>query len=95
MAATGLTETELLSKQVPFKKTIVPLHRLDQSYLSRQSTGFVKLICSADQKHILGGSVIAPVTGEMIAQLALAVSARLSIETFRNSPKACQLGRSF
>ena len=88
VAATGLTEAELLSKQVPFKKAITPLHGLDRSYLSQQSAGFVKLLCSADKKHILGGSIIAPAAPEMIAHLALAVSARLSVETFRNSPKA-------
>ena len=88
VAATGLTEAELLSKQVPFKKAIAPLHGLDRSYLSQQSAGFVKLLCSADKKHILGGSIIAPAAAEMIAHLALAVSARLSVEAFRDSPKA-------
>ena len=88
VAATGLTEAELLSKQVAFKKAIAPLHGLDRSYISRQSAGFVKLICSADKKYILGGSIIAPAAGEMIAQLALAVSARMSVEAFRDAPKA-------
>ena len=88
VAATGLTEAELLSKKVTFKKAIAPLHGLDRSYLSRQPAGFVKLISSDDRKHILGGSIIAPAAAEMIAQLSLAVSARLSVDALREAPKA-------
>ncbi len=88
VAAVGLTETELRARQVPYKKALVPLHNLDQGSLNQESAGFVKLISSADKKYLIGGSVIAPEAAEMIAQLALAINARISVETFRDTIRA-------
>lgn len=87
IAATGLTEIELKQKQVAYKKAIVPLHGLERSSLSNQQSGFVKLICTPNRK-LLGGSIIAPCAGEMIAQLTLAVNSGLSVDDFKNNIKA-------
>ena len=87
IAATGLTEKELLQKQMPFKKSMVPIHGLDRSYLSNQTAGFVKLLCTPNKK-LVGGSIIAPNAIDMITQLGLAINAKLSVADLKNNIKA-------
>ena len=88
IAATGMTESELLNQQRAYKRAVAPLHSLNRSHLSQESAGFVKLLSAADGSRLLGGSIIAPEAGEMIGQLSLAIKARLSVDTFRNNLKA-------
>ena len=87
VAATGLTEEELIQRQVPYKKAMVAIHGLDRSYLSNQQAGFVKILCTQDNK-LVGGSIIAPEAAEMITQLGLAINSKLSTSDLKNNIKA-------
>ena len=87
IAATGMTEAELLNQQIPYKRAVAPLRGLNRSHLSQATAGFVKLLSAADGSRLLGGSIIAPEAGEMIGQLSLAIKARLSVNTFRGNLK--------
>lgn len=87
MAATGLTEAELQHQGLPYKKAIAPLHDLAISSLSGQQTGFVKLLATPEGR-LIGGSIIAPNAGEMIAQVNLAINAKLSSTELKNNLKA-------
>ncbi len=87
VAATGLTEAELKQQQLPYLKSIAPIHGLERSYLSNQQSGFVKLLCTPNKK-IIGGSIIAPNAAEMIAQVSLAISTGLSTSDLKNNIKA-------
>ena len=84
IAATGLTEKEIKAKKLAYKKSIVPIHTLDRSYLSQKEAGFVKLLTTRNN-YLIGASIIAPQAVEMITQVNLAIQNRLNIEAFQKN----------
>lgn len=73
IAATGITEDELSAKRIPYQVAAAPLAIIARSGTSRQEAGFVKVLAS-HTGVLLGASIVAPRAGEMIHELALAVS---------------------
>ena len=84
IAACGFTEAELRSKQISYHSALIPLSDIDHSYLSGETAGFVKMMCS-HTGQLLGASLIAPTAGEMINQVTLAMNANLTVSDLKNN----------
>jgi dihydrolipoamide dehydrogenase len=44
-----------------------------------QGDGYIKIIYNNDDGHIIGGSIVGPKAAELIAQLTLAISNKLTV----------------
>lgn len=76
VASVGLSEIQAKEEGIKIKVGITPIAILGRANTSNQLDGFVKVI--TDKKdRIIGGSVIAPVAGEMIHELALAIKLKV------------------
>jgi len=73
IASVGLNEADCLKRDLAIKTAVAPLNIIGRANISNHQSGFVKVI--TDKKGVLIGATIAsPHAGEMIHELALAVT---------------------
>lgn len=77
VAAVGLTEAQLKSKKVVYKKAMVPITIIGRANTSDVRDGFVKVLTNSKTGVILGATIASPHAGEMIHELALAIQNRM------------------
>ena len=80
VAAVGMTEVEARQQNLQLIIAAVPISVIGRSNTSDKDVGFVKVIASKPKGIIVGASIVAPRAGEMIHELALAVTNHLTVD---------------
>lgn len=87
IASVGLSEDDCIKRDLPINKAIAPLNIIARSNTSDFRDGFVKLI--SDKKGVLlGATVVAPHSAEIIHELALAIKYQLTARQVAETPHA-------
>jgi dihydrolipoamide dehydrogenase len=71
VAWTGLTETH--SGDVPYEKAVFPWAASGRAHATDRAEGHTKLLVDPESRRILGGGIVGPNAGELIAEIALAI----------------------
>ncbi|OGI00822.1 MAG: dihydrolipoyl dehydrogenase [Candidatus Melainabacteria bacterium GWF2_37_15] len=78
IASVGYTEEALITKEIPYKKSVFPISAVGRAQTDDKTEGFVKIL--ANDKEILGVHIVAEYAGELIQQATIAMSNGLSPE---------------
>ncbi len=78
LATYGLSQTELMKKNVPFKVLESSFEEDDRAITDDARYGYTKMFVHTKTKQILGGTMIAPNAGELIQELILATTSGLT-----------------
>ena len=76
IAQIGKTEQELQKENTDYKKSFFPISALGKAYAEDKIEGFIKIL--ATDKEILGAHIISEEASAMIAQIAIAMTNKLS-----------------
>jgi pyruvate/2-oxoglutarate dehydrogenase complex dihydrolipoamide dehydrogenase (E3) component len=79
VAHIGLGEKEALLKGIKLKTSIVELKDTDRAILDGETVGFVKIHRHADTDQILGATIMATHAGDMISELAVAMTGQTAL----------------
>ncbi|EKE01441.1 MAG: hypothetical protein ACD_21C00132G0012 [uncultured bacterium] len=74
IAVVGLSENEAKQKGIAYTKAVFPWAASGRSLSLGRQEGFTKLLFDPISKKILGGGIVGPNAGELIAEIALAIS---------------------
>ena len=74
VATVGLTEAEAQAQGRAVRTGKFPMAALGRAQASGETDGFVKLVADAETHRLLGGQIIGPAAGELIAAITMAVS---------------------
>jgi dihydrolipoamide dehydrogenase len=74
VASVGLSEAEAQAQERAVRVGKFPMAALGRAQASGETDGFVKLVADAESHKLLGGQVIGPAAGELIASITLAIS---------------------
>jgi pyruvate/2-oxoglutarate dehydrogenase complex dihydrolipoamide dehydrogenase (E3) component len=80
LARVGLTEREAREEGHEVQTITVPLHDVDRAVLETQEDGFFRVHLRKGSDRILGATLIAEHAGEMIGEIALAMTARVGLD---------------
>jgi len=85
VATVGYTESQAVKKFGAKKVSILrkKLSEVDRAVCEGDTHGFIKIVYD-DNRKVLGATIVAPVAGEMIAELGLAVSKGLLVKDLGN-----------
>ncbi|MHB2025956.1 MAG: mercuric reductase [Elusimicrobiota bacterium] len=81
VAHVGLYEKEAHSSGIRTRTFTQALKDVDRAVLDGQGEGFVKIHLRAGTDEILGATIVAAHAGEMIGELALAMTAKIGLKT--------------
>jgi pyruvate/2-oxoglutarate dehydrogenase complex dihydrolipoamide dehydrogenase (E3) component len=84
VASVGMSEEECIRKDLPIKKSVVPLTIVGRANISNVRDGFVKVMADRDGS-ILGATVMSPHAGEIIHELTLAIQHNLKAQDVANT----------
>ena len=56
------------------------LSHVDRAVCDNAQDGLIKIICSKNNLQILGATIVAPVAGEMISEIAVMMKAKMSFD---------------
>jgi dihydrolipoamide dehydrogenase len=73
IAWVGLTETEAAEKEVPYEKGSFPWSASGRSLGMGRSDGLTKVLFDPATHRVLGGGIVGPNAGDLIAEVALAI----------------------
>lgn len=73
VAWVGLTETEAKQKGIPYEKAQFPWAASGRALSLGRDEGFTKLLFDPSNGRILGGAIVGPAAGDLIAEIGLAV----------------------
>lgn len=79
VAGVGMSESQLKKAGTLFKTIRVDMKSVDRAILEGQTDGFLKVHVAAGKDQILGATLVARHAGEMISELALAMTAGLGL----------------
>ncbi len=79
VAHVGLAETEARKKGVAYQTFRKPWREVDRAILDGETEGFVKILVKAGTDKILGATIVARHAGEMISEVATAMTAGLGL----------------
>lgn len=88
IASVGMSEDDLIKRDLDYKKAIVPLGIVGRSIITDIHDGFVKILADKKTGRILGATVAAPSAGEMIHELTLAIAHNMSAADIANTMHA-------
>ncbi len=80
IASVGLTEEQLKEQGRKYKTGKFPFMANSRGRTNHQTDGFVKILADAETDEILGGHIIGPNAGELIAELVVAMEFRAASE---------------
>jgi len=81
VAHVGLYEDEAKQRGFNVRTLAIPLSEVDRAVLDEQTEGFARVHLDERNGRILGATMVASQAGEMIGEMALAMTAGLSIGT--------------
>jgi len=73
VAWVGLTETEAKAKDIAFEKAQFPWAASGRALSLGRSEGFTKLLFDPQSHRVLGGAIVGPGAGDLIAEIGLAI----------------------
>jgi dihydrolipoamide dehydrogenase len=73
VAWVGLTETDAQKQGTAFKRAAFPWAASGRSLAQARDEGFTKLLFDPATRRVLGGGIVGPNAGELIAEVALAI----------------------
>jgi dihydrolipoamide dehydrogenase len=73
IAWVGLTETEAAARGVAFRKGMFPWMASGRSLAQARDEGFTKLLFDPVSHRVLGGGLVGPNAGELVAEIGLAI----------------------
>ena len=85
LAHVGLSERDARERNVPHRVFVQEMGRVDRAALDGEPAGFVKVIAHPKRDTILGATIVAAHAGEMIAEVALAMTAKLGLKTLADT----------
>ncbi len=77
IAGVGITEREASDGRIPHKVSKFPFRACGRAVALGETTGMVKMICSADDGTVLGMHIMGPHASDLIAEGALAIRSGL------------------
>ena len=85
IAWVGKNESDLNDLKIDFKVGTFPFAASGRAKAMDQASGMVKIISSAEDDQILGAHIIAPMAGELIGELVLAMEFHASTEDIQRT----------
>ena len=73
IAWVGLTETEAKARGVAYGKGVFPWAASGRALALDRDEGFTKLLFDPDTRRVIGGGIVGPNAGELIAEVALGI----------------------
>ena len=73
IAWVGLTETDAKARGVRYEKGVFPWAASGRSLAQGRDEGFTKLLFDPDTHRVVGGGIVGPNAGELIAEISLAI----------------------
>ena len=73
IAWVGLTETEAKAQGIEYDKTKIPWAASGRALSLGRSEGFTKLLWDKETSRVLGGAIVGPNAGDLIAEIGLAI----------------------
>ncbi len=73
IAWVGLTETEAKAQGIDYDKTKIPWAASGRALSLGRSEGFTKLLWDKETNRVLGGAIVGPNAGDLIAEIGLAI----------------------
>ena len=73
IAWVGLTETDAKAKNIEYEKALFPWAASGRSLSLGRDDGFTKLLFDKTTRRVVGGGIVGPNAGELIAEVALAI----------------------
>ena len=86
IAAVGLTEKSARAAGIAFLAASYPFNDHGKSLIMEARDGFVKLLADPHTGEILGGSCVGPMGGELIHEIIVAMSQRMSVHALAAVP---------
>lgn len=86
IATVGLTEKAAQRANIPYRVASYPFDDHGKSLIMDVKHGFVKLLADPDTGLILGGACVGPVGGELIHEIIVAMSARMTVHQLAATP---------
>ncbi len=80
IAWAGLTETEAKAADRSYEKAVFPWVASGRALSTGRSEGSTKLLFDRETRRVLGGGIVGPGAGELIAEVALAVELAVDVE---------------
>lgn len=85
-AVVGLTEKEAKAKGISYLAESYPFNDHGKSIIMNAMHGFVKLLANPTTGEILGGCCVGPVGGELIHEVVVAMTKRMTVQEFAATP---------
>lgn len=85
IASVGMSEDDLIKRDLEYVKSIVPLTIIGRANITGQHDGFVKILADKKTKRILGATIASPHAGESIHELTLAIQHKLTAEAISST----------
>jgi len=73
IAWVGVTETDAKAKGIPYEKGQFPWAASGRSLSLGRDEGFTKLLFDPATRRVIGGGIVGPNAGDLIAEVALAI----------------------
>lgn len=86
MAVVGLTEKMARSQGIRYLAADYPFNDHGKSLIMEALDGFVKLLADPQSGEILGGSIVGPMGGELIHEIVVAMSKRMTVHELAAMP---------
>ncbi|MFO1511561.1 MAG: dihydrolipoyl dehydrogenase [Verrucomicrobiota bacterium] len=86
MATVGLTEKEATARKIPFLAASYPFNDHGKSLIMEALDGFVKLLANPKTGEIIGGCCVGPVGGELIHEINVAMTKRMTVHELAATP---------
>jgi pyruvate/2-oxoglutarate dehydrogenase complex dihydrolipoamide dehydrogenase (E3) component len=86
VATVGLTEQEAAARKIPFIAASYPFNDHGKSLIMEAKDGFVKLLANPKTGEIIGGSCVGPSGGELIHEIVVAMSKRMTVRELALTP---------
>ena len=78
IASVGITEAEAIEKKINYRVNKLPMTACSRAVVATETSGIVKMICSADDGALLGLHIMGPHASDLIAEGALAIKYRMT-----------------
>ena len=86
VAFVGLTEKEARARGIPHLTANYPFNDHGKSLIMEAKDGFVKLLADPKSGEIIGGACVGPVGGELIHEVAAAMTKRMTVQELAAMP---------
>ncbi len=80
VAHVGLSEKEATEKGIKSRTILIPFRDVDRAILDGEEDGFLKVLVKKRSDRILGATLVARHAGEIIGELALAITAKVGLK---------------